>query len=101
MSRHETHQDGSIREHLLDGGGLLPRGMGDIMECGGEAFWDCTRLTTGCLGKAPKVVRGIDLGDLGMNKHGENREVRGYKTLVTCKQLVGILVWLHPALSSY
>lgn len=86
VSRCETHQDGSTVAHLLDGE-LLPRGMGHFMGCGARAFQDCTRLTTGCLGKAPEVGKGVDLGDLGMNECGENRQVRGYKRLVTCNQL--------------
>lgn len=61
--------------------------MGHFMGCGARAFQDCTRLTTGCLGKAPEVGKGVDLGDLGMNECGENRQVRGYKRLVTCNQL--------------
>lgn len=86
VSRCETHQDGSTVAHLLDGE-WLPRGMGHFMGCGARAFGDCTRLTTGCLGKAPETGKGLDLGDLGMNECGENRQVRGYKRLIPCNQL--------------
>jgi len=99
VSRRETHPGGSILEHLLDKEGLLPRAMGHITRCGGRAFWDCTRLTTRCLGKAQEVGKGMDLGDFGMNKMNkcrENRERRRYKGLAKCNQLA---VW-HTCLAT-
>lgn len=86
MSRHEIHQDGSTLEHCLDGTGVLSGGMGHITGCRGRTFGDCTRLTMGCLGKAPEVGKGMNIGDLGTNK----REVKGYRRLVTCNRLA---VW--------
>ena len=37
----------------------------------GGAFWDRTGLLMGCLEEEPRAGKGVDLVDMGRNKHGK------------------------------
>lgn len=62
FSMHENHQDESMKQHLLDWGGLLPRGMGNSVGGKRRTLWDCTRLIV-CLWMETKIGKGRDLRD--------------------------------------